>query len=160
MSRHTLDLTVFPFSQNELQPTDGNGRPIPYRWIPLPEALRLGNTARLTRLRMEIAKVHALGEPLQRFIRGQTFNLRPVQLCQLVPGTGNPRLQSTIVRQYNQTFRICIQPTSRIHITDRNVIGQRGPSAAIGKLGQHAIRFVEKYEAAQIGKLEGTLTSP
>ena len=122
---------------------------MPNGWASLPEVLGFCNTARLTRPRTEIAEVHPGRELLQGVICGQAFNLHPVQLCQLVTGIGNLRLQGSIIGQYDQTFRISIQPAGGIYPGDWNVIGQRGSPSGICKLGQHAIGLVEQYESAQ-----------
>lgn len=101
---------------------------------------------------MEITKVDARRKLLQGRIGGNTFNLDPVRFFQFVPWIGNSRLKSAIIGQHNQAFGIGIKATGRIDVWYRNVIGQRGPTGVIGKLGQYPKGLVEKNEATQAGQ--------
>lgn len=150
-SRHSPDLPVLSLPQNQFKPTDRNCRTVPDRRSSRPDFLRLFNTIYLTWPRSEIAKVHALPQLLQSDIGGDALNLRPVNLCQLVTGIGNPCLQGSIIGQYDQAFRIDIEATGGIDLRNRNVIGQRGSPFRRCKLRQDAEGFVKQYEAAQIG---------
>jgi len=122
---------------------------MPNRWIPFPKARRFGNAARLAGARDAIPQIHPGHEFLQGVLRRFAFNLHPVQFGHFVPGAGNPGLQAAIIGQYDQTFRVSVQPTGGIDVGDWNVVGQRRPPISISKLGQHAVGLVEQNEATQ-----------
>lgn len=149
MRRHPSDLTVLSFTQDQFQPSRRNCCAVPDWRTSFPEILWLCDTTYLTWLRSEITKAHAGLQLPQSSISRDTFNLHPVALCQLVARIGNPRLQDSIISQYNQTFRISIQATSGIDLGNRYVVSQREPPVRICKLRQNPVGLVEQYETAQ-----------
>lgn len=149
MRRHAPHLSVLAFAQSDFQPARGNRRPIPDGWISRPKILRLGNALYLTWPGMEVAKINARRKLLQGCIGGDSFDLNPVPLGQLVPRIGNPRLQDAIVGQYHQPFRVGIQAPGGIYLGDRDEVGKGAAASRIAELREHTVGLVEKDQTAQ-----------
>lgn len=152
MCRHSPDLAVLSFAQNDFQPSGGDGHPIPNRHPSLPKTLRHRDTIDLTRPGHKITKIDPRRELLQGSIIRDPFNLDPVTLRELVAWVCNLGLQRPIVGKNYQSFGVGVEATSSIDLGHRQVTSQCGPPGRIGKLGQHPVGLVEKDEAAQLGQ--------
>ncbi len=85
---------------------------------------RFGNDAHLRRSGVPVIEVHAVPQPVKRFLSGRAFHLHPIGLGQFVFRIGDTGLQNTIVGQQQQPLAIVVEPASGAHIGQHKEIGE------------------------------------
>jgi len=146
---HAPDLTISSFDQSKSNPairnlfSEPNGR----------------MAGRHQRLRLEQPGVagqrstaldnDAFLQRNQRLRRRETLDLGPINSLVPLGWVQQPIIQSGLVAQEEQTFRIRIEPADGIDFVGKAELGQRAVGRPIGgELGEDAIRFMKGDEHA------------
>jgi hypothetical protein len=151
---HTAYLPVTTFGNAELKPLGGDGLAFAYRWMPIPDSWRLHKFC-LRGQGGTIFELDALTQLLQGLLIRPMLNLNPVGFLQFETRVGNQLLQLAIVSQQNQTFTVPVQPPSRIHVLNIDIVFQGLPAGAVSELCQHIERFIKQDQLTHIRSVAG-----
>src|SRR5207253_6692850 len=146
--RHTANLTVLAFAQREFEPRRRNLGAIADRWIARPKVTRLIDESCTDRFRLEIPKVYAVTQLGECRLGRGAFDLRPIDLRELMTRIRDACLQRAIVRQQQQSFAVGIEAARWVHVCDVDVIGKRAAAGFRAKLTDDTERLVESDQHA------------
>tara|TARA_B100000446_G_scaffold152067_1_gene147079 strand:- start:4153 stop:4509 length:357 start_codon:yes stop_codon:yes gene_type:complete len=86
----------------------------------------------------------ALAQFLQIRAPGLTLHQNQIGFGKVKPRTADARLQTAVISQQQQAFRIPVQSSRRVHVRLGDEFAQRSATLIVAKLGQHLKGFVEQ----------------
>ena len=130
--RHAAHLAVLAFAQRELEPRRRNLRAVADRRIARPQIRGLVDEPRAGGLRDEVAEVDAVAQRGERGLGRRAFDLRPIDLRELVARVRDARLQRAVVGQQQQAFAVGVEPARGVDVRDLDVVRERALGRAPG----------------------------